>query len=172
MTRRELWNLLKHGPAEYRPLIEGALLNRFGFFEIHPGRKLAMPFIEALNDRWIIILRAGEDPVLRARGLRAFPEFLLRRLAQRATFSLTINVDDLDLLKAYERPASLGARVLVVETDYELPSADEWEVYLDEHVPGRLEHWQRYPRTLKRIRKLEVELDHTKLDPSEEIMSL
>ena len=153
MTRRELWKTLKDGPAEYRPLIEGALMHRFGFFEVYPRRRIPVSPLDALNPAWLGIIHTV-DPVYGSVGPAEFPEELLQCLAQRATFGMTIGAGDLDPLKWLSAGPVMGARVLVVETNFDHPSSDEWEDFLDDNVSGRSDHWQRQPGTHKRILKV------------------
>jgi hypothetical protein len=158
MNRRELWKLCAQEPDEHRPLIEGALLHRFGFIQLDPDRKLGGLTLEALEDRWVTIVR-DHGPILR--GPRGFPHKPLRRLAQHATYALSLGVDDWKIYRDVARAAEMGARVLVVENDMRLADFDDWEDFLDEHVPGRLDPRDWSPgrsRTWKKLRELEASL--------------
>lgn len=153
MTRRELWKLLAQGPAEYHSLVMGALQHRFGLLQINPGRRLGgLRTIDALDDRWVAIVR---DHGVDLRGPRAFSHTVLHRLAQRATYAVSID-DGWKLHRDLACAAEMGARVLVIENDMDCAAFDEWEDFLDEHVPGRVERCRIYPHTVKKLRELEA----------------
>jgi hypothetical protein len=154
MKRKQLWELLREGPAEYRPFITGALLHDFEFSLIDPGQKANTVPIEAIDDRWVALVRDQRPPSFESRGPTAFSWTLLKRLAQRATFAFTIGIDDEKLYRELARSALMGARILIVNTDPNEPTLDDWEDFLDEYEPGRAVRRRASPRTRKRLMEM------------------
>lgn len=150
MKRQQLWKLLSEGPAQYRPFITGALMHEFEFFLIDPERRESGVTVEALNDRWVAVVRDCEPPSFGSRGPTAFCWTALQCLAQRATFAVTVGVHDKKLYRELGSSALMGARIIVVNTDPNEPTLDDWEDFLDEYVPGRAVRYAS-PRTRKRL---------------------
>jgi hypothetical protein len=151
MTRRELWKLLTEGPEEYRPVVEGALLDRFKLLQIRPGQGMRKLPLDTLCDRWIAIVR---DHGSELRGPCGYFRKLLDRLALHATYAISIGKRDWKMYRDLAHAAELGARVLVIENDMDLADFNEWEDFLDQHVPGRLERLRWPPRTFEKLKEL------------------
>lgn len=151
-SRRELWKLLAEGPEEYRPVVEGALLDRYELFQISPDQgKTKLPF-DALLDRWIAIVR---DHGSELRGPGGFSRRHIEHLAQFATFAISVGRRDWKIYRHLAHAAELGARVMVIENDMDLADFNEWEDFLDQHVPWRLERRRRWSlHTLEKLKAL------------------
>jgi|SRR5271165_3259420 len=126
MAQQELERLVVDGPANLRPIAQGALIGCFGFLQIRAGMDVTATKIKKLGGRWIATLD-DRDPAL---GPAGFANRGLPRLVTRATAGIVDPGErSADFYRSLIVSAIMGARIVIVKTD---PSQNEtWAEFLE-----------------------------------------